>query len=50
MQPIKASSPLAGGDESDNLEPEPVGEARKCWVEEYFDWKYLMRNILMRNI
>ena len=29
----KASSLLAAGDESDNLEAQPVGETRKCWVE-----------------
>ena len=37
---IKAS-PLLAGDEGDNLEAQPVGEPRKCWVGGYFDEKYL---------
>ena len=37
---IKAS-PLLAGDVGDNLEAQPVGEARKCWVEGYFDENYI---------
>ena len=45
---IKAS-PLLAGDVGDHLETQPVGEARKCWVEGYFYEKYLAKKYLTKK-